>query len=197
MKPHVLFIEDERDARESLQEAIERTGSTCTAVGSKAEALACARGSVFIDVVVTDVMLGSDERAGLQLITELRALGCEAPIIVITAFADVTKVKFALNAGAAHLLEKPFRAQEMIDVIAHVLRTPPDVTHQVERTLLGCGLTDKELAIARQLLKGLTSAEIAALEGNREKTVRQHVSQIYAKCGVSTRGGFFHFVIPL
>lgn len=197
MKPHILFVEDERDARESLAKAIERAGYTCTAVGSKQEALACARGTAFIDLVVTDVMLGSDDRAGLELIPELRAIGCDAPLIVITAFADVTKVKFALNAGATHLLEKPFRAQELLDVMAYVLRTPPDVSHQVERTLLTCGLTQKELAIARQLLKGLTSAEIAALEGNSEKTVRQHVSQIYAKCGVSNRGGFFHFVVPL
>jgi DNA-binding NarL/FixJ family response regulator len=156
-----------------------------------------AKSGPFIDLVVTDVMLGRDDRAGLELIAELRALGCDAPIVVITAFADVTKVKFALNAGAAHLLEKPFRAQELLDVIARVLRTPADVAHQVERTLLACGLTEKELAVARHLLKGLTSAEIAALEGNSEKTVRQHVSQIYAKCGVSTRGGFFHFVVPL
>jgi DNA-binding NarL/FixJ family response regulator len=197
MKPHILFVEDEPDARESLCRAIERAGSTCTAVGTKAEALASATSGAFIDLVVTDVFLGRDERAGLELIPELRALGCDAPIIVITAFADVTKVKFALNAGAAHLLEKPFRAQELLDVIARVLRTPADVTHQVERTLVRCGLTDKELVIARQLLKGLTSAEIAAIEGNSEKTVRQHVSQIYSKCGVSTRGGFFHFVVPL
>lgn len=197
MKPHILFVEDEKDARESLRRAIERAGSTCTAVASKQEALAQAQGGPFIDLVVTDIMLGHDNRAGLELISELRALRCDAPIIVITAFADVNKVKFALNAGAAHLLEKPFRAQELLDVIARVLRSPPEVAHQVERTLLSCGLTEKELAIARHLLKGLTSVEIASLEGNSEKTVRQHVSQIYAKCGVSTRGGFFHFVVPL
>ena len=197
MKPRVLLIEDEPEARESLRQAVERAGSTCVAVGTKAEALAAAERPSFFDVVVTDVMLGRDDRAGLDLISELRALGCDAPVIVITAFADVTKVKFALNAGAAHFLEKPFRAQELLDVIAHVLRTPPDVTHQVERTLLASGLTAKEITIARHLLKGLTSAEIAVLEGNSEKTVRQHVSQIYAKCGVSNRGGFFHFVVPL
>lgn len=38
------------------------------------------------------------------------------------------------------------------------------------------------------------SNEIAALERNSPKTIRQHVSQIYAKCDVSTRADFFRLV---
>ena len=34
------------------------------------------------------------------------------------------------------------------------------------------------------------------MSGNSDKTIRQHVSQIYAKCGVSTRAEFFHYVFP-
>jgi DNA-binding CsgD family transcriptional regulator len=45
--------------------------------------------------------------------------------------------------------------------------------------------------VARHLLRGLSSSEIAALENNSPKTIRQHVSQIYAKCGVGTRAEFF------
>ena len=54
-------------------------------------------------------------------------------------------------------------------------------------------LTDKERTVARHLLNGLSSTEIAVVEKNSPKTIRQHVSQIYAKCGVSSRAEFFRW----
>lgn len=191
----MLLVEDEDDARESLRRTLERAGYTCTAVASKQAALA--HGSAFVDVVVSDVVLGHDEHAGLDLLPELRARGVDAPVVLITAFADMAKLKLALNRGAAYLLEKPFRAAELLGILQTVLAATPDVSHRVERTLLGAGLTDKELVVARHLLKGLSSQEIAQLESNSDKTIRQHVTRIYAKCGVSSRAEFFHFVLPL
>ncbi|HEX7604643.1 MAG TPA: response regulator transcription factor [Polyangiaceae bacterium] len=196
MSPRVLLVEDEDDARISLARAIERGGRSCTGAASLAEAIAAAKGAGFFDAVVTDVVLGEDEEGGIDLIGELRTLGVRAPVIVITAFADVQKTKRALNAGAVYLLEKPFRAAELLAVLDRVLADPGDVMHLVDRALSHAGLTDKEMAVARQLLKGLTSDEIARLENNSEKTIRQHVSRVYAKCGVSSRAEFFHFVFP-
>jgi DNA-binding CsgD family transcriptional regulator len=48
--------------------------------------------------------------------------------------------------------------------------------------------------VARLLLTGLSSNEIADAEHNSPRTIRQHVSQIYAKCGVSSRAEFFRLV---
>jgi DNA-binding NarL/FixJ family response regulator len=195
-RPLVLLVEDEDDARVSLARSIERSGRSCVTAASRTEAVERARGLGFVDAVVTDVVLGADADGGLALIPELRALGIRAPVVVVTAFADVEKVKTALNHGAAHLLEKPFRAAELLEVLDRVLGAQGDVEHLVNRALARAGLTEKELAVARQVLKGLTSQEIALLEKNSEKTIRQHLSSIYAKCGVSTRAEFFHYVFP-
>lgn len=194
MKAHVLLVEDEADARDSLARSLERGGYRCSAVGSAEEALTV---TDFVDVVVTDVVLGHDDRAGLDLISRLRERRVEAPIVLITAFADVAKLKLGLNRGASFLLEKPFRAQELLDVLRTLVHRAPDVGHHVEQTLLRAGLTDKEMVVARHMLKGLSSAEIAALENNSDKTIRQHVTRIYQKVGVSSRSEFFHLVLPL
>jgi DNA-binding CsgD family transcriptional regulator len=45
-------------------------------------------------------------------------------------------------------------------------------------------------------LKGLSTAEVARLENNSDKTIRQHSSQVYAKANVSSRSEFFHCVFP-
>ncbi len=95
-------------------------------------ALAVARRTPAVDVVVTDVVMKGDERAGLRLLPALRAAGIHAPVVVITAFADVEKVKIALNEGAAHLLEKPFRAPELIAAIERACQPRGDAAHRVD-----------------------------------------------------------------
>jgi DNA-binding NarL/FixJ family response regulator len=187
----ILLVEDEQDTRELLGRAIERAGYRCVAAGSALEALARAREAERVELIVTDVVLGNDQRGGLRLMTELRALGCRAKVVVITAYADVEKLKFALNEGAAHFLEKPFRAPQLLTVIERVLSNSEPLNQAVEALLTRAQLTEKERAVARLLLEGLSSGEIAELQKNSPKTIRQHVTQIYAKCGVQSRAQFF------
>jgi DNA-binding NarL/FixJ family response regulator len=189
----VLLVEDERDTRELLTRALERAGYECIAAGSAREALDHARGASPLDVVVTDVVLQGDDRGGLRLMVDLRAAGVRAPVVIITAYADVEKVKTALNEGAAHLLEKPFRANELVEAIERVVASQ-DTRGPIDAVLEGAHLTAKERTVALHLLAGLSSSEIAEIEKNSPKTIRQHVSQIYAKCGVSSRAEFFRLV---
>ncbi|HYP87055.1 MAG TPA: response regulator [Polyangiaceae bacterium] len=187
----VLLIEDELDTRELLGRALERAGYSAITAGSAAEALRAVQAASNIDVVVTDVVLGSDNLGGLELMTALRRQGLRAPFVIITAYADVEKLKLALNEGAAHFLEKPFRAPKLLEVIERVLKHAVPFAHAVEEMLSRAQLTEKELVVARLLLEGLSSSEIAARENNSPKTIRQHVTQIYAKCGVASRAQFF------
>jgi two-component system response regulator FixJ len=190
----VLLVEDERDTRELLAAAIARAGYRCVAAESGREAVEKAAAAGFVDVVVTDVVLGTDDRGGLRLMNDLKAAGVLAPVVVITAHADVEKVKIALNQGAAHLIEKPFRARALLDVIERVKAQGGDARHSVEQVLARADLTDKERVVARHLLEGLSYGEIADIEKNSPKTIRQHVSAIYAKCGVGSRAELFRLV---
>jgi DNA-binding NtrC family response regulator len=193
-KGTVLLVEDERDTRELLESAIARAGYRCVTAADGAEAMERAAAAAFIDVVVTDVVLGVDDAGGLRLMTDLKTVGVLAPVIVITAYADVEKVKIALNQGAVHLIEKPFRAPALIQVIDRVKAQGGDVRHTVEQVLGRANLTDKEIVVARHLLKGLSYGEIAEIERNSPNTIRQHVSAIYLKCGVGSRAEFFRLV---
>ena len=187
----ILLVEDEFDTRELLGRALSRAGYTAVMAGNAAEALSAASAASSIDLVVTDVVLGTDSLGGLELMTALRRQGVRAPVVIITAYADVEKLKIALNEGAAHFLEKPFRAPKLLEVIERVLKSAAPLNHGVEEILARAHLTDKELSVARLLLEGLSSSEIAVRENNSPKTIRQHVTQIYAKCGVASRAQFF------
>jgi len=187
----ILLVEDEFDTLELLGRALERAGYTALLAQDAPAARQAAKSASSIDAVVTDVVLGNDSLGGLQLMTALRDEGVRAPFVIITAYADVEKLKFALNEGAAHFLEKPFRAPKLLEVLERVLKNTTPFNHAVEEILTRAQLTDKELAVARLLLEGLSSAEIAVRENNSPKTIRQHVTQIYAKCGVTSRAQFF------
>jgi DNA-binding NtrC family response regulator len=194
MRAAVLLVEDERDTRELLGRAFERAGYRCVTADGPAQAERSASDQGPFDVVVTDVVLGRDDHGGLSLMQRLRSAGVAAPFVIITAYADVEKVKIALNQGAAHLLEKPFRAPELLAVVERVRARPGGLEHAREQVLARAHLTAKERTVAIHLLEGLSSSEIAVLETNSPKTIRQHVSQIYAKCGVNTRAEFFRLV---
>jgi DNA-binding NarL/FixJ family response regulator len=192
VKGTILLVEDEDDTRAMLGRALGRAGYTALLASNAEEGLELAR-SARPDLIVTDIVLGSADRGGLWLLAEVRASGMRTPVIVITAYADVEKVKLALNEGAQHLLEKPFSAGELLEAIDGVesVRGPENLSEQLfERARL----TEKERDVARQLMRGLSSNEIAERAGNSAKTIRQHVTQIYAKCGVENRAGFFRRV---
>jgi FixJ family two-component response regulator len=191
------LVEDEKDTRELLGRALERAGYVCRLADGALQARQRATDSGPVDVVVTDVVLGRDDRGGLRLMTELRGAGVRAPFVIITAYADVEMVKIALNQGAAYLLEKPFRAPELLAVIERVRGEGTGgagIEAVAQTTLSRARLTTKERTVALHLLNGLSSSEIAQIEANSPKTIRQHVSQIYAKCGVSSRAELFRLV---
>jgi len=97
----VLLIEDEEVAGEMLCAGLQNLSIACTWVKTVDEARQALERRTF-DAVVTDIMLGPDVPSGLELVKELQPSG--APVLVITAFADMTRVKEALNYGAAYLL---------------------------------------------------------------------------------------------
>lgn len=194
----ILLVEDEFDTLELLGRSLERAGYHCLLARSLSEALAHVAAQPELALVITDIVLADDEHGGLELLKALNARSPSVPVIVTTAYADVEKLKVALNEGAAHFLEKPFRAKELLDAIERTLarrtRDADAPLQRVERIFSQAKLTEKERAVARHLLEGRTSSEIAVLENNSPKTIRQHVSQIYAKCAVGSRAEFFRLV---
>lgn len=193
MNHTILLIEDEADTRELLARALERAGHACHTAASPSDAIALGAANASIDTVVADVILAGDDRGGLHVMQELRARGLHAPVVVITAHADLEMVKYALNEGAAHFLEKPFRTSELLEAIERA-HAQPERARAMEALFTRTRLTEKERSVARHLAGGLSSNEIAAVERNSPKTIRQHVSQIYAKCGVSSRAEFLRLV---
>ncbi|MHB1514104.1 MAG: helix-turn-helix domain-containing protein [Acidiferrobacteraceae bacterium] len=197
MKPsrQLLLIEDEVVGAQALVQGLQAIGISCRWVATFEEAQKAWKEATY-DAVVTDIMLDQGRPDGLALLKKIEQAGMPMPVVIISAFADQTRVKEALNHGAAYLLEKPFTAAELKRVLERLWEEPRGLIGARERALSQATLTNKECEVARLLLKGLSTQEMAQLTGNSEKTLKQHISTIYEKCGVSSRTEFFHFIFP-
>jgi DNA-binding NarL/FixJ family response regulator len=192
----ILLVEDEPDARTILARRLQAFGWNCLAHSSVEGAMQDPE-LRYVEAVVADVVLGDGRTmSGIELIPALRKAEVRAPVVLVTAFADAQRLKAALNAGAAYLLEKPFTTEALRLVLDKVTAVDVDLARLVNKALSRARLTRKEEEVARLVLKGLTSAEIGAMMGNSEKTIKQHLTQVYAKLGVAGRAEFFHMVFP-
>ena len=191
----LLLVEDEHDALTILGRRLQAFGWNCLAHSSAESALKDPE-LRFVEAVVADVLLGEGRLTGIDLIGELRKVEVRAPVVLVTAFADQQRVKAALNGGASYLLEKPFTTEALRTVLDKITTVDIDLGKLVNRTLSRARLTRKEEEVARLVLKGLSSAEIGATMGNSEKTIKQHLTQVYSKLSVTGRAEFFHLVFP-
>jgi DNA-binding NarL/FixJ family response regulator len=149
------------------------------------------------DVAVLDVRL--PDGSGVEVCRDVRSHRPELACIMLTSFADDEALFEAIMAGAAGYVLKQVRGSELIDAVRRVASgeslLDPKVTAKVlERLRRGPkederlrDLTDQERKILNLLADGLTNRQIAEEMFLAEKTVKNYVSNLLAKMGMSRR----------
>jgi DNA-binding NarL/FixJ family response regulator len=196
MSTRVLVVEDEADARELLVRGLVRQGFAAEGAIDGAAALELLpRGW---DVVVTDLLMPRVD--GLSLLKEVSARCPGTTCVVITSFGDKERVLAALNLGADYLLEKPFSAQQLGDVITRLLAERDD-ENQIDqlfvRRLAGLPLTPREREMVVLVMKGLGNKDVARQLELSEQTVKNALFALYQKLGIASRSELFHLVFPV
>jgi DNA-binding NtrC family response regulator len=150
-RARVLVVEDDRDMRDLLADALGRRGFVVTACMSGAEALE-SLDRADPDVVVTDIhMAGMD---GLELCRRLTALRPAVPVIVITAFGSLETAIGGIRAGAWDFVTKPFEIETIAIAIDRAARHKA-LTEEVRRL--------REVVASSTRFEGLLGASPAML----------------------------------
>jgi DNA-binding NarL/FixJ family response regulator len=195
-QPRVLVVEDEADARELLVRGLGRQGFAAEGACDGAAALELLPRDW--DVVVTDLLMPRLD--GLGLLREMPQRLPHVLRVVITSFGDKERVLAALNLGADYLLEKPFTAQQLGDVLRRLLAERDDerqIDQLFSRRLASLPLTPRERETVVLVMKGLSNKDIARQLGLGEQTVKNALFTLYQKLGISTRTELFHLVFPV
>ena len=134
---------------------------------------------------------------GVEVCRDIRSEHPEIACVMLTSFADDEAVYAAIMAGAAGYLLKQVRGTDLVDGIRRVGRgeslLDPAVTtrvlerirHRPEDEL--SGLTDQERRILALIAEGLTNRQIGERLYLAEKTVKNYVSNLLSKMGMSRR----------
>jgi two-component system response regulator MtrA len=115
---HVLLVEDDSSIREVASLGLEQAGFRVTSSGDGREGLLHFRREPF-DLVVLDVMLPSLD--GFEVLREIRQES-QAPVVMLTARAELHDVVVGLELGADDYITKPFELPELVARIRAVLR---------------------------------------------------------------------------
>jgi DNA-binding NarL/FixJ family response regulator len=151
------------------------------------------------DLVLMDLKMPVTN--GVEATRQIRAKYPEVKILVLTTFDNDEWVFDALHAGASGYLLKDTPREELIKAVRGTVSGKTYVdpaiagkvveqvfSHQTQPTsLVTSKLTEREIEVLRLLARGFSNTDISERLFLTEGTVRNHISSILAKLGVSDR----------
>jgi DNA-binding NarL/FixJ family response regulator len=147
------------------------------------------------NVAILDVRLPDGD--GVEVCREIRSKHPEIACLMLTSYADDEALFSAIMAGASGYLLKQVRGTDLVDGVRRVGRgeslLDPSLTTRVLERLRHpepdelAGLTDQERRILDRIAEGMTNRQIGEQLFLAEKTVKNYVSNLLAKLGMSRR----------
>jgi DNA-binding NarL/FixJ family response regulator len=190
----VLLADDHAMVREGMAEmlSLNEDVEVVAQAGNGREAVALAKETA-PDVVILDVEM--PVMGAQAAMAHLLRLSPTPRVVVVSVFADRRLVRELLGLGASAFLSKGASSQDLISTIRSVARsTPGNVIVSVPREDYDAEgpaesrLSGREAEVLRMVARGTGNKEVAEALHVSETTVKRHLSNIYDKLGVRTRG---------
>jgi CheY-like chemotaxis protein len=115
MAKRILVVDDEAPLLRMLIAALGERGYEAVGASDGVEGLKQLAENGEFDLVICDYAM--PEMNGIQLLKESKRLFPRLPVVVMTAYADKSHLSTCLDSGAEDYLPKPFRADELDDVV--------------------------------------------------------------------------------
>jgi len=159
------------------------------------------------DVVVMDIRLPG--RSGIDACRDILSQLPDTRVIMLTSYAEDELLFDAIEAGACGYVLKQIGTDDLVRAIEAVGRgealLDPSVTRRVlervreaarrDEAAAFAELTDQELRVLALIAEGKTNREIARALYLGEGTVRNYVSSILSKLGVTNRAEAAAFAV--
>lgn len=192
----VYVVDDDGELRDYLRWVLEPTGWEVRTYDAAAAFLADYDGGR-PGCLVTDLRMPG--LSGLDLQEELASRGVNLPLIMMSAFAEVSSAVRAMRDGAVDFLEKPFDGQLLLERV----RTAVDSDRAARRSeaeraeVAAClaRLTPRQRSVLEGLTAGKPSKIIAAELGVSPRTVDVHRFRLMHQLGAQSLPDLFRLVL--
>ncbi len=207
-KQRILLVDDHEVVRLGLKALLERHPNFEVVAEAGTAREAVERVEEFSpDVVVMDIRLPGG--SGIEACAEISARFPNSKVIMLTSYAEDEMLFSAIRAGAAGYVLKQIGGEDLVHAIEAVSRgealLDPAVTQRVfqevrkaakdEEASAFSALTQQEKHVLLLVSEGKTNREIAKALFLGEGTVRNYVSSILSKLGVSNRAEAAAFAV--
>jgi FixJ family two-component response regulator len=119
LKGNIAIVDDDVLVRQALEDCMESAGYPVEGFGSAEELLASASAQNTACLIV-DIQLPGI--TGLELQGKLAGADNHAPIVFVSAQGTNANREKAMRQGAAGFLSKPFRREELLNIIGAAIR---------------------------------------------------------------------------
>jgi len=187
VQPMVFVVDDDEAMRDSISFLLESKNLPCKMFSSASAFLEfCSpqqQGCILLDIRMPGI-------SGMELLENLKASGILSPVIIITGHGDVPLAVRALKLGAFDFVQKPFNAQDLLDLV-HAALNQVRERRQKDRRLNSLRghfdtLTGREREIMELVVAGNPSKVIGMKLGISSRTVDIHRSNLMSKLNVRT-----------
>ena len=181
-KQTVFIVDDDEPVRGALQLLMKSVGHDAKTFATGDEFLAACSPGISGCLILDIRMPGM---SGLELQEKLHQQGVNIPIIFITGHGDVPMAVQAMKQGALEFLQKPFREQDLVDLVNQALEKNEN-SHKLalQRTEIEpriAKLTPREHQIMDMIVQGKANKVIAIDLGVSQRTVETHRTRIMRK----------------
>ncbi len=128
----ILIVDDDEEMRVLLQKVLVRQGYQVVAAGGGEEALQRMAAQP-CDLVLTDIRMPKMD--GMALLGQVRLVAPESTVIMMTAFGTVDSGVEAMKQGAYRYISKPFKMDEVLNLIQRVAPTAATVLISAPRSV--------------------------------------------------------------
>ena len=115
MANNILVVEDDFALRTALNASLEVSGFNVVVSENAESALVELSKSSLPDMVITDIQMG--EMSGIELLKHIRKTNSNLPVLLMTAYGDVSNAVSAMKLGACDYLQKPFEPEILTSLI--------------------------------------------------------------------------------
>ena len=146
------------------------------------------------DVVVMDIAM--PELSGVEATKQIRAAAPQVRVLALTAYDDDPYIYGLLDAGASGYMLKTAESREIVRAIrstaaGQAALDPAVASRLAARTTHSATtvhtLSERERDVLRLAAQGLTNKQIGGELTISDRTVQNHLANIYAKLGVASR----------
>jgi DNA-binding NarL/FixJ family response regulator len=198
----ILVIEDQAPMRRNIALMLEMEGY---------EVFTAENGRIGVDLalekipdlVISDVMMPELDGHAVVQILRTEVVTANIPFIFLTARSDKGDVRIGMNFGADDYLIKPVIREDLLAAVETRLTRAEALEIRVRAAaagggklgpdfsshepLVALGLTNREAEVLLWVAQGKSNGDVATILGMGEKTVKQHLGNVFGKLGVENR----------